>query len=95
MHSLRGLRSYAGYSLQDLSDATGIPSRTLSLIERERLIPSAKEKRRIAEVLGIGTEKVLWIDTIPDFDDYENDEEEFDENEGEWDEDIEDDVEEG
>lgn len=88
MHSMRGLRSYAGYSLQDLSDATGIPSRTLSLIERERLIPSAKEKRRIAEVLGIGTEDVLWIDAIPDFDeDYKNDEEDFDE-------DIKDDVEE-
>ena len=75
MHSMRGLRSYAGYSLQDLSDATGIPSRNLSLIERERLIPSAKEKRRIAKVLGIGTEEILWIDTIPDWnEDYEDDE---------------------
>jgi len=69
MYSIRSLRNRSGLSQQELADLVGISIRELSLAEQERLILDQREKKQIAEALGVKINDLIWACDLKDAED--------------------------
>jgi len=62
---IRQLRLRAGLSLENLAERAGVPTRTLSRVERGETSPTVRTLGRIAEGLGVDSIAFFYTDEAP------------------------------
>jgi transcriptional regulator with XRE-family HTH domain len=59
MTRLKRLREEQGYSIRELADMAGVSPDTIYQVENGHRLPQPKNRRKIAEALGISPKEVL------------------------------------
>jgi transcriptional regulator with XRE-family HTH domain len=60
---LKALRQLRALSQQELSERSGVGRATISRIERSETGAQGRTLRRLAEVLGVGVEELVKVET--------------------------------
>lgn len=62
MKAVKVLRARKGWTIQELSDASGVPRDTISRVEHGHNKPRATTLKRLADALGVDAEYVYLLD---------------------------------